>query len=69
MSQITLTIDGMSCGHCVSAVRSALTQKPGIGIERLAIGSATVSYDEARYSVADLIRAVEQAGYTAKVAA
>jgi copper chaperone len=69
MSRITLAIDGMSCGHCVSAVRSALTQKPGIDIERLAIGSATVSYDEARYSVDDVIQAVQQAGYSAKVAA
>jgi copper chaperone len=25
-----LTIEGMSCGHCVAAVRDALTKVPGV---------------------------------------
>jgi copper chaperone CopZ len=69
MERIKLSIAGMSCGHCVSAVRNALTEKPGVEIERLEIGSANVAYDEGRYSAADIIRAVEEAGYTAQVAA
>jgi copper chaperone CopZ len=36
----------MSCGHCVHAVREALGSVPGVKIEEVRIGSASVSFDE-----------------------
>ncbi len=63
----TLAITGMSCGHCVSHVRSAL--------EALGdVARADVSLDEARAEItlsadvadADLVAAVEAAGYGAE---
>jgi copper chaperone len=45
----TLDIDGMSCGHCVKTVRSALEAVSGVEVVDVQIGSAEilVSSDEA----------------------
>jgi copper chaperone len=63
MERATMRIDGMSCGHCVNAVRGALAELPGVEVEDVAIGSATVSYDPARTDAAKLVEAVRDAGY------
>jgi copper chaperone CopZ len=67
--QLGLTIDGMSCGHCVGRVRQALEAVPGIRIDALTIGSATVSYDPDRTSPAAIACAVTNAGYETRPAA
>ena len=63
MERITMKIDGMSCGHCVSAVKTALADVPGAEVETVAIGSATVAYDPAQTSATALAEAVRDAGY------
>jgi copper chaperone CopZ len=63
----TLAITGMSCGHCVSHVKSALEELEGVTL-------ADVSLEDNRADVtlskdvpdADLIAAVESAGYQAE---
>lgn len=65
MERITLKVDGMSCGHCVQAVRAAITGVEGAQLEQLAIGSATVAFDPSRTTVGALIEAVADAGYDA----
>jgi len=63
---IRLKIDGMSCGHCVSAVRRALTAVPGVSevIEvNLERGVARV---EGEVEPRRLIEAVEAEGYSAR---
>jgi copper chaperone CopZ len=63
----TLTITGMSCGHCVGHVKSALEGLDGVT-------EADVSLEESRANVtlstdvpdADLVAAVEAAGYQAE---
>lgn len=65
MSRITLAIEGMSCGHCVHAVSHALTSLPGVTVQAVQIGSATVDFDEAKSSVESLLDAVADAGYSA----
>jgi copper chaperone CopZ len=37
---VTLAIDGMSCGHCVTAVQNALTTVPGVSDAAVSIGAA-----------------------------
>jgi copper chaperone len=59
----TLTIEGMSCGHCVRAVENALSSVEGVEVEQVAIGSARVSYDPEQVSRDELIEAVEVEGY------
>lgn len=62
---LKLDVSGMSCGHCVKAVREALTAVPGVTVDDLSIGSASVSYDDAEVTVGDLVDAVSDAGYEA----
>ena len=66
--QVDLAISGMSCGHCVAAVRAALTELPGVEVRQVAIGAASLAIDPAVTSVGALISAVGEAGYEAEVA-
>ncbi|HEU4630549.1 MAG TPA: heavy-metal-associated domain-containing protein [Gemmatimonadaceae bacterium] len=69
MNRTTLTIDGMSCGHCVLSVKQALEGLDGVTVEHVAIGAATVAYDPAVASPDQIVEAVSDAGYTAAAAA
>ena len=40
METMTMRIDGMSCGHCVKAVRDALDEVPGVQVQRVDVGTA-----------------------------
>ena len=56
-------IDGMSCGACVREVRRALGQLAGVRVEHVEIGRATVAFDPALASRADIGDAVRGAGF------
>lgn len=62
--QTTLKVQGMSCGHCVSAVEKALTNIGASGKVDLAAGLVTVEYDDARLSLGDIKTAIDDQGYT-----
>ncbi len=64
MKRERIHIEGMSCGHCVSAVREALEAVEGVEVEHVEIGAATIRYDPAATDRARLHDAVEDAGYT-----
>lgn len=66
--EINLQISGMSCGHCVQAVAKALQQTPGVTGTRVDIGAATVQADLDVTTPEALARAVQDAGYEARVA-
>lgn len=68
MEHVTLSIDGMTCGHCVAAVTQALEAVDGVRTEQVAIGSASVGFDAARSSAEAIARAVSDAGYPAHLA-
>jgi copper chaperone len=65
MKQLKLDVSGMSCGHCVHAVREALGAVPGVKVEDVKIGSASVTFDEGKTTVGELVDAVADAGYEA----
>ena len=69
MKELKLEVSGMSCGHCVHAVREALASVPGVSVKDVNIGSATVNFDETKTTVGDLVDAVSDAGYEASEAA
>lgn len=48
MAHIELTIEGMSCGHCVKAVEDALRSVPGVRSVEVRIGLARVDGDASR---------------------
>lgn len=55
-------IDGMSCNHCVMAVKNALNEfNPSeLNVE---IGKAVVSFDENKTTEKELAAAIEEEGY------
>ena len=63
----TLTVTGMTCGHCEKAVQSALKSVPGVQDVRVDLkgGVATVQGDADAQA---LIAAVTEEGYAAQVA-
>ena len=60
----TLTIDGMTCEHCVRAVRDALEGVDGVTVESVQIGEARVDLDETRVTTDGIATALEEEGYT-----
>ena len=63
MTTETLTIDGMSCDHCVRAVREALTTLDGVEVDDVRIGMAQVTMADsvAHEAIAEALAAE---GYT-----
>jgi copper chaperone CopZ len=66
MKTIQLKVSGMTCGHCVQTVRSALTVVEGVQDVDVSLpdGRATVRADDG-LEPSTLVSAVEQAGYGA----
>ena len=67
MAEKTMSVEGMSCGHCKAAVEGELNKLLGVkrasaDIER---GTVEVSYDEGAVTTEDIKGAIEEAGYTA----
>jgi copper chaperone len=67
MNEVTIKVEGMSCGGCVSNVTGVLKALPGVeGVQvSLEQASATVRFDPAQVSVEALRTAVEDAGFDA----
>ena len=65
MENVTLKVDGMSCGGCVANVERVLKAVPGVVTVKVQLspGLAEVNFDPARTQVAALKTAVEAAGY------
>lgn len=65
MTTIDLTIEGMTCEHCLRAVRTRLQQTPGVEIDEVRIGSARIRLDEGQTSLEAVEDAIADEGYTA----
>ncbi len=63
MKAAELKIEGMSCGHCVMAVKRELGKLTGVTVDEVQIGSARVRLDETKVQAEELSQAVERAGY------
>jgi copper chaperone len=63
MAETRIAIEGMSCQHCVMAVRKALGGLPGILESNVQIGSAVVKYDENKVNKDDIEAKIEDVGY------
>lgn len=66
--RINLIIEGMTCEHCVRAVRGRLEKTPGVAVEQVNVGSAVIRIDPATASLDDVQDAISDEGYTATVA-
>jgi len=63
MTDWTLTIEGMSCQHCVMRVKKAIDALQGVAKSDVAIGRAVVSVDGSKVKKEDIIESIEKAGY------
>ena len=68
MENLTLQIDGMSCGHCVARVEKALSKLEGVDVRNVEVGCAAMSYDPSRVSPDKILEAVDGLGFEPHVA-
>src|SRR5215207_1428995 len=63
--QIQLPVTGMTCASCSNRVEKALKKVPGVSTASVNLSNeqAAVSYDPAQVAPAQLLQAVEHAGY------
>lgn len=68
MAKLKMKVDGMSCGACAEKVSSAISSLNGVSDVRIDLkkGSASATYDEKLVSEADMISAIEGAGFQAR---
>ena len=60
----TITVTGMTCGHCVRSVRDGLTRLDGVSGVDADLASGRVTLHASAPAAADAVRAaVEEAGY------
>jgi copper chaperone len=64
MQEIEFSVTGMTCGHCVKAVQSALDSTEGVESHEVAIGEAKVRFDGSKVNADDIRRAIEDEGYS-----
>lgn len=67
MKTMTLTIQGMSCDHCVRAVDGALGSLPGVRVRGVRIGEAQLEFNPSEVEQQAIVDAVEDQGYQAQV--
>lgn len=68
MNTVKLNITGMSCGHCVTRVRSALAAVPGVTVTSVAVGQATIELEGGAGRLPEVLQAVDRVGYHAAAA-
>jgi copper chaperone len=63
MTETTIKIEGMSCQHCVMAVKKAIAGLKGIDQADVTVGNATVKYDESNVKKEEIEAAIEKTGF------
>lgn len=69
MKTIIINIGGMTCGGCVKSVTKVLEALNGVEKAEvdLAAASAKITFDPAEVQTAELIEAIEDAGFDASL--
>lgn len=63
MKNVTLKVEGMSCGHCVNSIEGALKTIGVSGKVDLSEGTVAVAYDENQLTLDAIKGAIEEQGY------
>ncbi len=63
MREAAFRIEGMSCQHCVMAVKKAVEGLKGVQSAHVELGKATVKYEEGKVVPEEIERAITEAGY------
>ncbi len=63
----TITVSGMTCGHCVNSVTEELSKISGVKKVKVDLDSGKVDItSESELAQADLSEAIQEAGYEIK---
>lgn len=63
----TITVSGMTCGHCVNSVTEELSKISGVKEVKVDLDSGKVDItSESELAQADLSEAIQEAGYEIK---
>lgn len=65
MQNVTLKVQGMSCGHCVNAVESSVGKLNGIELVKVNLNEAevAVTFNDAQVSLQQIKETIEEQGY------
>ncbi|KAB2456864.1 copper chaperone CopZ [Bacillus sp. CH126_4D] len=65
MEQLTLQVEGMSCGHCVNSIESSVKELNGVEQVKvqLAEGTVEVTIDSPVVTLKDIVAVIEDQGY------
>ncbi|PGS20553.1 copper resistance protein CopZ [Bacillus cereus] len=65
MEQLTLKVEGMSCGHCVNSIESSVKELNGVEQVKvqLAEGTVDVTFDSSAVTLKDIVAVIEDQGY------
>ncbi|AXK19990.1 MULTISPECIES: copper chaperone CopZ [Bacillus] len=65
MEQLTLKVEGMSCGHCVNSIESSVKELNGVEQVKvqLAEGTVEVTIDSSAITLKDIVAVIEDQGY------
>jgi copper chaperone len=65
MAKETLTVKGMSCGHCVSAVEGSVNELKGIQSVKVNLdaGLVDVEFDDSTVTLDQIKEAIDDQGY------
>lgn len=64
MTTGTYTVDGMTCGHCVSAITGEVTKVPGVADVTVDLTGQTVVVTGETVDERAVRNAIDEAGYT-----
>ncbi len=65
MTQITLSVPDISCGHCKSSIEGAVGPLDGVARAEVSISDKTVDveYDPETVELAAIVAAIDEQGY------
>lgn len=65
VSQVTLNVQGMSCGHCVSSVEGSVGKLDGVNEVKVHLesGKVDVSFEEDKVSLDVIKETIDDQGY------
>ena len=65
MQNITLNVQGMSCGHCVKAIEGSVSLLAGVNAVNVKLDEAKVdvSFDEGKVSLEQIKETIDDQGY------
>ncbi|WP_409304190.1 copper chaperone CopZ [Peribacillus sp. SCS-155] len=65
MEKVTLSVSGMSCGHCVKAIEGSVGKLAGVNNVAVDLenGKVDVNFDSEKVSLAEIKDTIDDQGY------